>query len=143
MSNSNRISVDKLSSEIMKYLTEYKEDIDEEVKEVANKVTKEARAEVKAKSPVSKKDVRLRGGDIQKRGAYAGSWSIKNGKKAKDIYSRVVYNREYYRLTHLLEFGHANRDGSRTKPIPHIRETEDKYREIFRKELESKIRRGV
>ena len=63
------------------------------------------------------------------------------GEKAKDIYSRVAYNREHYRLTHLLEFGHANRDGSRTKPIPHVRKTEDKYREKFIKELEAKIRR--
>ena len=74
-------------------------------------------------------------------GSYSKSWSVRNGKKAKEIYSKVAYNREHYRLTHLLEFGHANRDGSRTKPIPHIRKTEDKYREKFIQELEEKIRR--
>lgn len=57
------------------------------------------------------------------------------------MYSKIVYNREHYRLTHLLEFGHANRDGSRTKPILHIRKTEDKYKEKFVEELERKIRR--
>lgn len=57
------------------------------------------------------------------------------------MYSKIAYNKEHYRLTHLLEFGHANRDGSRTKPIPHIRETEDKYRQRFANELERKIRR--
>lgn len=59
------------------------------------------------------------------------------------MYSKVAYNKAHYRLTHLLEFGHANRDGSRTKPIPHIRSTENKYKEKFVKELEEKIRRGV
>jgi len=53
----------------------------------------------------------------------------------------VVHNKEHYRLTHLLEFGHANRNGTRTQPIPHIRATEDKYREKFIKELETRIRR--
>lgn len=141
MSNSNKVAIDKLSSTIMKYLTEYKEDIEEDVKEVANKNTKEAQKELKQISPRADRTVKLRGGTTVVSGSYAKSWSIKNGKKAKDIYSRIVYNKEHYRLTHLLEFGHANRDGSRTKPIAHIRTTEDKYREKFIEELEVKIRR--
>ena len=76
-------------------------------------------------------------------GSYAKSWSTKNKTKTKDIYSKVAYNKAHYRLTHLLEFGHANRDGSRTRAIPHIRNTENKYKEKFVKELEEKIRRGV
>lgn len=57
------------------------------------------------------------------------------------MYSKAAYNKKYYRLTHLLEFGHATRNGGRTKAIPHIRPTEDKYREKFVEELERKIRR--
>lgn len=141
MSNSNKVSIDNLSSAIFKQLTEYKENIEEEVVETSNKLIKEASKELKQISPKSKKTVRLKGGTIVTSGSYAKSWSIKNGKKAKDIYSKIAYNRKHYRLTHLLEFGHANRDGSRTKPIPHIRKTEDKYKEKFIEELERKIRR--
>lgn len=141
MSNSNRVTVDNLSSEIMKYLQEYKEDISDEVKEVSDKLIKEASKELKTISPKAKKTVILKSGKSVSSGSYAKSWSTKNGKKATDIYSKIAYNREHYRLTHLLEFGHANRDGSRTKAIPHIRKTEDKYREKFIQELESKIRR--
>ena len=144
MSNSNKVAIDKLSSTLMKYLTEYKEDIEEDVKEVANKNTKEAQKELKQISPRADRTVKLRGGTTVVPGSYAKSWSIRNGKKAKDIYSKIVYNKEHYRLTHLLEFGHAKRDGSRnpgTKKIPHIRTTEDKYRKKFIEELEVKIRR--
>lgn len=144
MSNSNRVTVDNLSSEIMKYLQEYKEDIFDEVKEVSDKLIKEASKELKTISPKAKKTVILKSGKSVYPGSYAKSWSTKNGKKATDIYSKIAYNREHYRLTHLLEFGHAKRDGSRnpgTKEVPHIRKTEDKYREKFIQELKSKIRR--
>lgn len=138
---SNKVSIDNLSKVIGQYLEEYKEDIEEDVAELSNKYIKQASKELKSISPVSEKDVRLKGGEIQIKGSYAGSWSTKNGKKLTNIFSKIAYNRKYYRLTHLLEFGHANRDGSRTKPIPHIRKTEDKYKEKFLEELELRIRR--
>lgn len=147
MSNSNKVSIDDLSSVVMKQLQEYKEDITDDVEETSDKITKEARDELKSISPKANKRVYLRKfsstgqSDWQEPGSYAKSWTTKNGKKAKDIYSKIVYNKKYYRLTHLLEFGHANRDGSRTKPIAHIRPTENKYKEKFIKELETKIRR--
>ena len=115
MSNSNKIKPDKLSNAIMKYLEEYKEDIEEDVIEVSNEVSKEARNELKSISPKARKTVKLKGGDTVAPGSYAKSWSIKNGQKAKDIYSKIVYNREHYRLTHLLEFGHATRNGRKDK----------------------------
>lgn len=62
MSNSNKVSIDNLSSAIMKQLQEYKEDIEEDVREVADKNTKEARNELKAISPMANKTVRLKGG---------------------------------------------------------------------------------
>lgn len=62
MSNSNKVSIDKLSTEIMKALTEYKEDINEEVKEVSDKLIKEASKELKNISPKANRTVKLRGG---------------------------------------------------------------------------------
>lgn len=150
MSNSNKVSVDKLTSAILEQLQNYKEDIEDDVVKLSNEITKEARDELKRISPKANKRVYLRKfsstgqSDWQEPGSYAKSWTTKNGKKAKDIYSKIVYNKKYYRLTHLLEFGHAKRDGSRnpgTKVIPHIRQTEDKYREKFEQELEKRIRR--
>lgn len=48
---SNAIEVNLLEKELIQYLQDYKEDIDEEVEEVANKVGKEAVAELKQISP--------------------------------------------------------------------------------------------
>lgn len=62
MSNSNKVSIDKLSAEIMKALTEYKEDINEEVKEVSDKLIKEASQELKQKSPKAEEMTYLRKG---------------------------------------------------------------------------------
>lgn len=155
MSNTNKVSIDDVSSEIMKYLQEYKEDVDEEVKETADKLAKQAAKELRNISPKADKTVYLRKShskfgigeaNWQLPGEYASSWIA--GQKSKRFYSsnqyaKVAYNKYYYRLTHLLEFGHANRDGSRSKKVPHIRKTEDKYKEKFIQELEQKIRRGL
>lgn len=62
MSNSNKVSIDKLSAEIMEALTEYKEDINEEVKEVSDKLIKEASQELKQISPKAEGITYLRKG---------------------------------------------------------------------------------
>ena len=145
--NSNRISVDKLSTEIMKMLTEYKEDINEEVESLSKKYVNKACSELKSISPVSKEKVQLKKysngiKEYQYPGSYASGWSTKQKEKSNNKYSRVAYNKSYYRLTHLLEFGHINRDGTtRSKKESHIRKTEDKYQEEFREELIKKIKR--
>nr|DAO48115.1 MAG TPA: putative tail component [Caudoviricetes sp.] len=157
MSNTNKVAVENIEKEIMKYLQECKENIEDEVKEIADETTKEACKELKQISPKASKSVYLRKSNskfgvgeknFQIPGEYASSWTTakRTSKWAKDKYSKVVYNKQYYRLTHLLEFGHANRDGSRTQPILHIRKTEEKYKEKFKQKLETKItkiRRGI
>ncbi len=64
MSNSNRVSIDNLSSKIMEYLQEYKEDISEEVKNTTDKLIKEAAGELRHISPKAKRTVKLRGGTV-------------------------------------------------------------------------------
>ena len=68
-------------------------------------------------------------------------FSIKLSKKRTGVYHKVIWNRTNYQLTHLLEFGHATRNGGRTRAIPHIRPVEEKYNVEFVDKLEKKIRR--
>lgn len=66
MSNSNKVSVNKLSNELIKYLTKYKEDIEEEVTKTANEVAFDAQHELKTISPKANKNVYTRKWQIQK-----------------------------------------------------------------------------
>lgn len=62
MSNSNKVSIDNLSSAIMEYLQDYKEDIKDDVVETSNKLIKEASKELRQISPKAGKTVKLKGG---------------------------------------------------------------------------------
>lgn len=123
---SKTLEASLLSKEIQKYLTQYKEDISETVETVANKVGKEAVNELKQTSP-------------KKTGSYAKGWRLKKDKLGKNRYTIKIHNKTDFQLTHLLEFGHATKNGGRTKPIPHIRPTEQKYSEKFEEELKKEI----
>ena len=123
---SKTIKVDDLSKQILKALESYSDDISEVVEEVSNKIGKEAVNEIQQTSP-------------KKRGSYAKGWKLKKDKLGKGRYSVKIYNKTDYQLTHLIEFGHATRNGKRTKAIPHIRPVEKKYSEKYEKELKNKL----
>ena len=123
---SKTIKVDDLSKHILKALESYSDDISEVVEEVSNKIGKEAVNEIQQTSP-------------KKRGSYAKGWKLKKDKLGKGRYSVKIYNKTDYQLTHLIEFGHATRNGKRTKAIPHIRPVEKKYSEKYEKELKRKM----
>lgn len=123
---SKAIKVDALAKEITKALEGYADDISVVVEEAANKVGKEAVEEVKQKSP-------------KKRGSYSKGWALKKDKLGKSKYSVKIHNKTDYQLTHLLEFGHATRNGGRTKAIPHIRPVEQKYVKEYEQELKRKL----
>ncbi len=123
---SKTIKVDDLSKQILKALESYSDDISEVVEEVSNKIGKEAVNEIQQTSP-------------KKRGSYAKGWKLKKDKLGKGRYSVKIYNKTDYQLTHLIEFGHATRNGKRTKAIPHIRPVEKKYSEKYEKELKRKM----
>ncbi len=97
--------------DIGKQLNEIMGDYVEEVKAVSKKeiraVAKECVQKLKATSPRREK-----GGTP---GAYASSWTVKTvGDEV------IVHNKDHYQLTHLLEHGHALRQGGRARAIEHI-----------------------
>ena len=129
---SNKVSPSDMSKVLNDFLMNYCEDIQEDVEECVDKITKEARDELKETSPRGKGN---------RANPYHTGWSVKLQKKGKNQYHKVVWNKTNYQLTHLLEFGHSTRNGGFTKAIPHIRPIEEKYNVEFVDLVEQKIRR--
>ena len=62
----------------------------------------------------------LRANSPKRTGDYAKGWSYKVDEDVPGSYTGHVYNKTHYQLSHLLEKGHAKRNGGRVAGIPHI-----------------------
>lgn len=117
-----------IGSEIAKVLHDYTDEVIQATNESLEEAGKEAVEELKS------------AGDFNDRtGKYRKGWAVKAGKVRLGIQSQVVHNKTRYRLTHLLENGHVNRDGSRTRAFPHIAPVEAKMGDLIQKKLEEKL----
>lgn len=124
-----KIPIDKLTSTIMEGLEEYADLASAELKKACKKAGSSIRKEIVANAPV-------------KTGAYAKSWSIKNVKENSNSISLVVHSRNRYQLAHLLENGHALRNGGRSKAMPHIKPAEEKGAKELLEEIKRKLKNG-
>ena len=117
------LNFDKVLGDI---LLEYGDEATRLCNEAVPKIAKKTVAELKKTSPTGT------------RGKYAKSWTSQNTKNRNGS-EAVIYSNEEYRLTHLLENGHALRNGGRAKAIPHIAPAEEKAK----KELIEEIEKGI
>lgn len=129
---SRAIKPEELSNAIEDYLENYVEDIQDEVETTTDSLTKEAVNELKQTSPRGKGT---------RENPYWRGWTKQKGKTNKGRYTIKIHNRTNYQLTHLLEFGHATRNGKRTKAIPHIRPIEEKYNKLYEQRITTVIKR--
>lgn len=129
---SKTIKPDELQKAIEDYLENYVEDITEDVEETTDTLTKEAVQEIKQTSPRGK---------CSREKPYWKGWNRQKGKTNRGRYTVKIHNRTNYQLTHLLEFGHATRNGGRTKAIPHIRPLEEKYKKLYEQKITTVIKR--
>ena len=123
---------DDLSRAVAMVLEEYQESVIETVQRVTNELAKEGLSKVKAASPVS--------GKSPKRSAYRSGW------RKKVIASRIgasatIYNEKYPGLVHLLEKGHALRNGGRSSAQPHVAPVQDWMNDELRKRIEEAIQK--
>lgn len=111
-----------LAAEIAYELENFSKEVEDIVSEEIETVGKEMAKELKEVSP-------------KRTGDYAKGWRMKRESKHKII----VKNSKKPYLTHLLEHGHAKRNGGRVRAIPHIKPTEIKYQEKLAENIKRRI----
>ena len=120
------VKIKDLASEVLKGLTEYKDLVTDDMKTAVRKAGKSVKNDIRANAP-------------KKTGAYSKSWTVKTTKETSESLELTVCSPSKYQLAHLLEKGHAKRNGGRTKAIPHIAPAEKKAVN----ELEDNIKRSL
>lgn len=116
-SNHNQIiaTPEALVTALVSACEEFTEETKRELEAGLNKIGEESVAEIKKIAPVYK-------GKNKKtaKGAYRRNWTYRVDKERGSINVTVHVKGRNYRLTHLLEYGHASKGGGRAKAIPHI-----------------------
>ena len=124
VSTSRKVSIDQLADAVNVGLEEYADLAVTEMKAAVRSVSNTVKNEIKANSPrgTSKKH-------------YADGWATKVTSEDSHSLNITIYNKSKPGLTHLLEHGHALRQGGRASAYPHIAPAEQNGIAL----LESKI----
>lgn len=126
---SRTVKFDRLADTVMKGLMEYKDLAADVLKTDVEKAAKTVKSQIEATAP-------------KRTGTYAKSWASKKTKETADSIEYTVHSRKRYRLTHLLENGHAKRGGGRVRAIPHIAPAEQVGAEQLLRDIERDLKKG-
>ena len=129
----NTISPDNLTVELSKLLQDYTTEVTEAIEEEIDKTAKLVLDEVKRSTAWTDRTKGAKG--------YRKGFRIKKIDYKGSI-TRIIYQKNKPGLAHLLELGHANRDGGRTSARPHMRPAYDKYVPTMEKNIEEIIKKG-
>lgn len=123
-----KTEIENLDSEISKILRMYVGDLAEEVKEITEEVAKTMLEEIRAAAP-------------KRTGRYRRAMTLTTLEETTLSYEKVWHVKSpHYRLTHLLEYGHAKRGGKgRVRAYPHIGKAANKAKEEYLKKIERAI----
>ena len=123
----DRCRIDQMAHVIMEGLQEYADLAAEDMKAAVKKAGNSAKKDIQANAP-------------EKTGSYKKSWAVKTVRENANAMEVVVYSRNRYQLAHLLEFGHALRQGGRTRAFPHIAPAEERAAEMLVREVEAALK---
>ena len=123
------VQIGELADAVMETLEDYADLAAEDVKQAVRDAGDTVREEIRTHAP---KDT----------GDYAKSWAVKKRKETSNSLTLVVHSKNRYQLAHLLEYGHAKRDGGRVEGKAHIAPAEEKGIRQLEEEIERSLRHG-
>ena len=117
-----------LQAQVEALLNQYGKQCSEVVNEAVHEVSKEALKKLKKESP-------------KRTGLYKKGWKVKKNDD-KFAANDILYGKEAstYAIAHLLEHGHATRNGGRTAPIPHVKNVEEWAQKALVDTVEKKLK---
>ena len=101
---------------------QFDSEFNRKVEEITTQTGRECAKKLKSVSP-------------KRTGKYKSGWTAKKQPGGLHGASSVAYNNKAPGLTHLLEYGHDNVDGSRTPAHPHIKKVEQEMNEEYYNKL--------
>lgn len=123
------VKIEEMASAIMESMEEYADLATEDLKKAVKSAGEAVRDEIREKAP-------------KRTGAYRKSWAVKNTKETANALEVTVYSRNKYQLAHLLEHGHAKRNGGRVVGKSHIAPAEETGIRQLEAEIERSLRNG-
>ena len=124
-----KIQIDELADAVNEQLEEYSKLSAEVVKSAVTKAGNSVKKGISANAP-------------RQTGKYAKSWRTKKTKETSTELEVTVYSPTRYMLAHLLEHGHAKRNGGRVRAIPHIAPAEEAAEAELLRDIERGLRDG-
>ena len=112
------IDIDDLANFLQQEFLEYTEQVNAIVEDECKKTANEVKNELANNPNIPQSNANQK--------HYKKSFAV---KKNKDM-NYVVYNKKY-QLTHLLEYGHATKNGGRTRAFPHWEQANEKAANII------------
>lgn len=122
-----RVKISGLADAIKDTLKEYSDVSAEKVKTAVKEAGKTVKKEIEMSAP---KDT----------GDYSKSWAVKNIRESSSSLEVAVHSKSHYQLAHLMEFGHAKRNGGRVSGKVHIAPAEAKGIEQFEADIEKALK---
>lgn len=128
----NNIKIEALGDAMQDLLSDYISDMDDVVEKEIDSAAKKMLKMVKENSPST---------DGERTGSYRKGWQIV--KETKHLQrKRIIWNKKHYNRVHLLENGHASKNGGRVRAFPHLEPAYKKFGEPLPDTIAKRIKEG-